>query len=208
MLQPGTYYIKVSGYASSTEVPIYILDIAATPAAAPTVDGLIINEYLANDATADANCDLVTNDTSDEFVEIVNVSPDFVDLTGLELVDGFGVRHTFAASGLPPGGAVVVFAGGTPTCPSFAGGASVLTASSGTLGLNNTGSETITVRDAALNVIAVVSFSATTAGISANLAPDATDTVPGATSGVFAAHNTVEVGVNFSPATYADGTPF
>src|SRR5262245_28532380 len=79
---------------------------------------VFINEILADpDGTnGDANGDGVVSGTQDEFVELVNVSGSFLDISGWTLSDASGVRHTY-----PPGsvvceeGVMVVFSGGTPT---------------------------------------------------------------------------------------------
>src|SRR6185295_13475891 len=43
-LDPGTYYIKVTGTAA---IPLYALDVNLTAAVAPAVGGLVINELMA-----------------------------------------------------------------------------------------------------------------------------------------------------------------
>src|SRR5262245_38769263 len=61
---------------------------------------VFINEILA-DPDGDANGDGVVSGTQDEFVELVNVSGSFLDISGWTLSDASGVRHTF-----PPGSVV------------------------------------------------------------------------------------------------------
>lgn len=114
----------------------------------PLAGDILIGEVLADPAaTADPNRDGTPSTTTDEFVELVNVTAVAIDIGGLTLSDLVGVRHTFpAGTWVPSFGLVVVFGGGTPT-GSFAG-AAVQTASTGTLGLNNT-AETLTLRDGA-----------------------------------------------------------
>jgi len=116
----------------------------------------VINEILADpdSVLGDANGDGVVSSTQDEFVEIVNHTGAEADLSGWTLHDGIGLKHTFPAhTRLVDGCAVVVFAGGTPT-GSF-GSSLVQTASSGSLGLNNTG-DTVTLFD--LNATPVASY--------------------------------------------------
>ncbi len=155
---------------------------------APTLpmDGLI-NEVLADpDAvTGDANCDGVVNTTQDEFVEIVNHTLDTVDLSGARIDDGFGPRHVFAeGTVIEPGGGIVVFGGGSPAfdggppwawCVPLPGDVSVVTASSGALGLNNTG-DTMTLIDVDSAVIDSVSYGPEGASNqSLNRAPELTE---------------------------------
>ncbi len=107
----------------------------------------VINEINADpdSALGDANGDGAAHYSEDEFVEIVNMSGDDIDMSGWTLSDGFGLRHTFDF-GMIVGNscAVVVFGGGTPT--GEFGGAIVTTSSTGSLGLNN-GGDTITIAD-------------------------------------------------------------
>ncbi|MGH7494741.1 MAG: lamin tail domain-containing protein [bacterium] len=120
---------------------------------------IFINEILADpDGTnGDANGDGVVSSTQDEFVELVNVSGSFLDVSGWTLSDASGVRHTFpAGSVVCEEGVMVVFSGGTPA--GTFGGARVQTASTGQLGLNNAG-DTVTLRDG-VNVIASYTYGA------------------------------------------------
>ncbi|WP_298914184.1 ExeM/NucH family extracellular endonuclease [uncultured Roseobacter sp.] len=110
---------------------------------------LAINEIHADpaaDLTGDANGDGTRSATDDEFIEIVNTGSEEADLSGVTLSDAVGLRHTFAdGTILAVGAAIVVFGGGTPT--GDFGGAQVVTASSGSLGLNN-GGDTVTLANA------------------------------------------------------------
>ncbi len=163
----------------------------------------IINEFQADpDATnGDANGDGTVNTSQDEFVEIVNNSGSEVDISGWTIADGFGVRHTFPAnSSVPNGCAVVIFAGGTPT-GSF-GSAVVQTASSGSLGLNNSG-DSITLNDGSSDRAGASYGSEGGDNQSLTLDPDIAGTT-------FVKHSvaTSSGGTLFSPGTQADGTPF
>jgi uncharacterized repeat protein (TIGR01451 family) len=114
---------------------------------------LVINEILADPGatTGDANGDGVINSSDDEFIELVNTSSDPLNISGWTLSDGIGVRHTFPAGTIIPGNCgIVIFGGGTPT-GSF-GNVLVQTASTGALGLNNTG-DTITMTQGATPVL-------------------------------------------------------
>lgn len=99
-----------------------------------------LNEILADppaELAGDANRDGVRDAADDEFVEIVNCSATWVDLSGWSLTDATSVRHVFfdSASIMASGELVTVFGGGAPT--GFIG--KVFTASSGGLGLANSG---------------------------------------------------------------------
>ncbi|MEQ9072578.1 MAG: MopE-related protein [Sandaracinaceae bacterium] len=122
----------------------------------PSAGSVVIAEVLADPASgADPNGDGTASTTNDEFVELVNLTAVPIDIGGLTLSDATGVRHTFpAGTWVPSLGVVVVFAGGTPT--GTFGGAAVQVASSGALGLNNTG-DTLTLRDGA-TVIDMASY--------------------------------------------------
>ncbi len=111
----------------------------------------------ANGGNGDANGDGTRSATQDEFVELLNTSYDPVDISGWTISDGVGLKHTFPASTVIPGReAAVVFGGGTPTGDfgNAAMGGLVFTASTGGLGLNNTG-DTVTLGDGVGTVQAV-----------------------------------------------------
>ena len=77
---------------------------------------LIINEFLADpaaDAPGDANGDGTRDAQADEFVELLNVGRDTLDLTGWRLGDDERVNFTFPTGyRLPPLHFVTVFGGG------------------------------------------------------------------------------------------------
>lgn len=166
---------------------------------------IIINEILADpDGTnGDANGDGTVNTTQDEFVELVNVSSDELDLSGWTLSDALQVRHTFPAGTLVKGEcAIVIFAGGTPT--GAFGEAIVQTASTNQLSLNNTG-DTVTLRDASSVIIASYTYGAEgNDNQSLTRDPDLTGAEP------FIRH-TLATGANgrlHSPGTRVDGASF
>jgi cysteine-rich repeat protein len=212
VLPAGTYTIKLYNYYE--DPADYYFDIrltaaASTTAEAPAAGDLVINEYMANDSTADTNCDGASLNGDDEFVEIVNVSTKTLDLTGVQLFDGTATaRHIFKATDttgsmtLAPGKAVVVWGGGAPNCPGVTNWF-VANSTSHQLGLNND-TDTITLKsaDASPVVLATTSYTTSTALISANLNPDLTGTT-------YALHNTITGHVgNFSPGLKSDGTAF
>ncbi|MFO0746346.1 MAG: lamin tail domain-containing protein [Myxococcota bacterium] len=112
---------------------------------APTAVGKpIISEILAAPG-GDYNADGTQNASGDEYVEIVNAGAAPANLTGWSISDAVGVRHVFGnGSTIPPGGALVVFGGGSPAL--VAGTTIVQKASSGQLGLND-GGDTVTLSD-------------------------------------------------------------
>ncbi|MBI4577177.1 MAG: lamin tail domain-containing protein [Planctomycetes bacterium] len=130
-----------------------------TGAVASTVaqGGILIDEVLGqpDGAADDPNGDAAFSTTNDEFVELVNTTSTAIDLGGFTLWDNTTTqpRHIFApATVIPPGGVVVVFGGGTvanfPTTGANGRSANVLglAASSGALGMDNTG-ETVVLQD-------------------------------------------------------------
>ncbi|NOZ13363.1 MAG: hypothetical protein GXO69_06905 [Acidobacteria bacterium] len=163
--------------------------------------GWIINEFLADPTPgADANNDGTVSYSQDEFVEIVNATGFDTDISGWTLSDGNQVRHTFPAGTVIANGcAIVIFGGGSPV-GSF-GGATVQTASTGTLSLNNSGDSIIL--EAGNSVMASVTYSSSTDGVSATLSPD----INGAS---YVDHDTAagSNGAVDSPGTMVDGTPF
>ena len=100
-------------------------------------NNIIINEILADPASGndgDANGDGTREASEDEFIELINNSPNPVDISGWTLSDSVNVRHIFSENTIvAANGVVVVFGGGTPT-GNF-GEAIVQTASSGSIGL-------------------------------------------------------------------------
>ncbi len=120
---------------------------------------VMFSEILADPPTGisgDANGDGVALGAEDEFVEIYNHSADEVDLTGWSISDALKVRHVFHDRMLlPGGGACVVFGGGVidPSASLW------YTASTGGLGLNNTG-DTVVLTDAEGRVIDLVVYGA------------------------------------------------
>lgn len=102
--------------------------------------GVRLNEILADppaDLSGDANNDGERDASDDEFVEIANCGSTSVDMSGWRLSDATSVKHIFPDTGMivEPGELVTVFGGGTPS--GFVG--KVFTASTGGLGLSNTG---------------------------------------------------------------------
>ncbi|WP_075343957.1 lamin tail domain-containing protein [Tenacibaculum agarivorans] len=133
---------------------------------------IVINEINADpDSTnGDANGDGDSDTTEDEFVEIYNISGGPLDISGWVLADGASDRHVFPnGTIIPADETIVVFGGGTPvTVPGL-----VQTASTGSLGLNNTG-DTITIKDESNNNIIVLTYGSAGSNQSIARNPDLT----------------------------------
>ena len=171
------------------------------PAPPPAI---VINEFLADpaaDLPGDANGDGTRDSSQDEFIELVNNSDVDVDISGWTIADAVAVRHVFPAGTVVAANCnIVIFGGGTPT--GEFGGAIVQTASSGYLGLNNSG-DTITINDGTTDLLQVTYGSEGGDDQSLTLDPDITGEVYVKHSEVSAAN-----GALFSPGTLVDGTQF
>ena len=165
----------------------------------------VINEILADpagDISGDANGDGTRDFGQDEFVEIYNNSGADVDVSGWTLSDGYGVRHIFPAGTVVPASCdIVVFGGGAPT--GAFGGSVVQTASSGALGLNNTG-DSLTLFNGSGNAAVYAYGGEGGDNQSLTRVPDITGADP------LVKHTTAagSGGKLFSPGTMVDGTKF
>ncbi len=165
-----------------------------------TLPAVVINEILADPASGlagDANGDGVRSSSQDEFVELVNLDPAPVDVSGWELLDGIGVRHVFpAGTVINSGQFLVVFGGGTPT--GFINPAQ--TASSGGLSLNNAG-DVVTLQTSGGDVIDSHTYGSE-GGHDQSLTRD-----PDGTGTTFVQHTlaTGSGGALFSPGVSIDG---
>lgn len=173
---------------------------------APTIQ-LLLNEILYDPSNSgldgDANGDGSYAQNEDEFVELINLSSQAIDISGFQLFDleslGATANHTFPnGTILEPGKAIVVFGGGTPT-GSF-GGAIIQISSSGDLNLNNAGDELI-LQDATGTELLRFDIEP----LSNN--PNESYTRSPDLSGDFVQHSTVSP-VLFSPGTKVDGISF
>ncbi|MFN2576855.1 MAG: Calx-beta domain-containing protein [Pyrinomonadaceae bacterium] len=197
--------------------------IAAGTATLDVQVPLVINEINAdvgpdNLATmaieGDANRDGLRDPDDDEFVELLNNSSNFVDLSGVIIADAASNRFTFPANTTLAGGrAVVIFGGGhpPPNDPAF-GGALIFTTSS--LSLNDSG-DTVNVKlpIGGSDVILAAQVYGGPSGVPASSNQSLTrsaDAEIGQGGGSFVTHNaaTNAAGRTFSPGTRADGTPF
>jgi hypothetical protein len=177
-----------------------VLAIAGLTVSAHAV---VINEFLADpaaDLTGDANGDGVRDASEDEFVELYNDTGAALDMSGWTLSDAVGVRHVFPdGTEVEAGCGIVVFGGGTPT-GNF-GNCVVQTASSGLIGLNNSG-DTITINDGVGDVATYSYGSEGGQDQALTRDPDLT--------GDFVLHSTAtgSAGALFSPGTLIDGNFF
>ncbi len=188
------YYFKVFVYYEDAGAAH---DYSAGNAVNSIPHGLVINEFQADpDAVlGDANGDGTPSTTQDEFVEIVNNSNLPLDIHNWELHDAIGLKHTFDTI-IPGYGAIVIFGGGTPT--GIFGGSIVKTASSGGLGLNNTGDNIIIKNSSGTSVLSYTYGSEGGDNQSVTRDPDIT--------GGFVKHSTTAGALLFSPGTKNDGT--
>ncbi len=164
---------------------------------------VLINEIHADpasDISGDANQDGIRESTNDEFVEIVNRTSSDIDVSGWTISDAFSTRHVFPLGSIIYANcSVVVFGGGSPT-GDFGYGL-VQTASTGSLGLNNTG-DTVTLSNG-MDVGDEVTYG-TEGGDNQSLTrdPDLSD--------AWVKHSVAagSGGAQFSPGTMIDGTNY
>ncbi|MDB6111047.1 MAG: hypothetical protein JWR69_2797 [Pedosphaera sp.] len=154
---------------------------------------IYISEFLAN-PTSDSNSpsynplhrpsvQVTSVTTADEYVEIANLSGTDVDLYNWSIADAVSVRHRFfngaPSETLGASNAIVVFGGpantNTPVLSVPAFPADV--GSSPTLALNDTGSETIILRNATSNIVDRVVYNGTNlaTGVSLSRFPTVND---------------------------------
>ncbi|MFT7578525.1 MAG: hypothetical protein ACI9MR_000183 [Myxococcota bacterium] len=176
-----------------------------TPACGPAaaVGDLVINEIAVNPNTAgvdgiiDFNNDGIGDSGDDEFVELVSTASGAIDLTGVTISDNNSLKHTFGAVCLPAGEAVVVFGAGTPNITTD--GAQILTASTGSLGLNNS-NDAVTVRSPDSTIL-VTEAAGSAVGMSSTRNPDVT--------GAFVGHDGISAtSGRASPGTCVEGAVF
>jgi Lamin Tail Domain/IPT/TIG domain len=190
-------------------------DLVVSNAVTFTVQGAVgINEYLADppgsaagDLIGDANGDGTRSSSDDEFVEVVNRTSAPINIGGFKIRDADAVRFTFpAGTMIPAGEAAVVFGGGHPV--GEFGNAHVnglvFTAGSAGLSLNN-GGDTLSLLDAASQMIESITFGSTEGG--ANQSLNRNPEIFGAT---FVTHSSIAAsgGRLFSPGAQVNGTPF
>ncbi len=170
----------------------------------PPSSGVVINEIHADPDTTngDANGDGTADFSDDELVEIFNNSGSDLDLSSWTLSDATQVRHTFPPGTVIPNQCgIVVFGGGMPT--GEFGNVMVQTASTGSLGLNNSG-DTVTLNDTKMDIESVTYGSEGGDNQSITLDPDIVGTLPMVKHSVATGSD----GALFSPGTKVDGVGF
>jgi hypothetical protein len=192
---------------TSEDLSITWAELAPTPGdgpPSPPVSSWVINEMHADpagDLPGDANGDGIRDFSDDEFIEIVNTDASDLDISGWTVADGALVRHTFPAGTVVPSGcSIVVFGGGVPT--GAFGNSLVQTASSGALGLNNSG-DTVTLNDGFSDVVSAGYGSEGSDNQSLTLDPDL-----GLPPYVKHSEATGSGGALYSPGTLIDGSQF
>lgn len=156
----------------------------------------------ASDISGDANHDGARSASEDEFVELVNVTDEVIDMGGWKLYSGSDVlRHVFLpGTKLEPRKALVVFGGGIPL--GFFGGSKFQLASESGLGLTDNGTALV------LRNVSGELQSSFTYGTDGNIKQSLTRS-PDIT-GYYVPHAQAENanGVLFSPGIKANGWPF
>lgn len=179
--------------ASAARAQVYIQEYCNDP----------FGPLVGIDCNADGTAATSGAQSDDEFVEIVNAGPGAVDISNWTLSDSTALRHTFAVGTLlPAGSAIVVFGGGSVANFNTLGCGTGVLATTGTLGLNNSGPETVVIKDGLGATIDTYTFGNNTFddgdGESVTRNPEA----PGAT---LARHTTVTAGVPHSAGKLNDG---
>jgi len=147
----------------------------------------------------------------DEYVEVANLSGTLFDLYNWTIADAVKIRHTFnnGSYGDPqevlPGHSAIIVYGGPKlltNAPTLSVGS--FPADTGTLALNDTGAETITLRNQDGNVICRLAYNGASAVGSLTRFPNLnSDFVPQA----YTATNPVSPGLQFNGTTFAAAAP-
>ena len=177
---------------------------------------LVLNEFLSDPASdnentteieGDANGDGVRDGSEDEFIELINSGTESMDLSGFEIWDRSGLRHTFVdGSILPAGMPYVVFGGGLPV---NIDNPLVDTASTGYIGLNN-GGDLIVVKDKSGVEVIIFEYGSLSHGGANDLRGDQDQSItrdPDIT-GNFTLHSNTAGGLAFSPGLKNDNVSF
>ena len=164
----------------------FTITVSSTPAQ------VILNEILANEAGSNV---------AGEFVELVNVGGTSISIAGWTISDATGVRHTFAAGTTLAAGKAIVVYGATSGIPS--GTTNAVGASTGTLGLGNSG-DSVVLKDGAGATRTSYTYPSSlsgTDGVSMNRNPDASAT------GSWVLHTSIST-LQSSGGKRANGTAF
>lgn len=171
LIEGGSYTITISGGACTAGDAIVIP--FSVPAGLCSPSDLVINEVLPNPTGGvDVNQDGSTN-SDDEFVELYNNGSSDLDISGFTVEEFARIFHTFAAGTiLGPGEGILVIAdipAGGLTTPY---GCYVVDADEFFIGLNNTGTDGVAVRDVTGNIVAQMTYTNAPVGESLALSPD------------------------------------
>ncbi|MCB9728562.1 MAG: lamin tail domain-containing protein [Deltaproteobacteria bacterium] len=199
----GDVAADVAADAADDTVPDQAGEVGPPCGVAPVAGDLVINEVLADPGTVlDANQSGDVDAGGDEFVEVLNVSGEVLDLTGVKVAEGGGVGLTLpAGTCLAAGQALVVF--GRYDGGGDFGGALVFAVGK-SFGINN-GGDTITVTDASGGALSSLTF--TTSG---STKESWTRAVEGDASAEMVGHTTAANagGAPMSPGRCQGGQPF
>lgn len=100
------------GSPQGAELPLEVFSLSGDPNG-EEVEGLVVNEFLADPAGLDANEDGTADDAEDEFVEVFNGTAGAVNLGSYQLASEAGDAYTFPEGvTLAAGRGAVVFGGG------------------------------------------------------------------------------------------------
>jgi hypothetical protein len=171
LVEGGSYTITISGGACTGMDAIVIP--FTVPAALCAPSDLVINEILANPTGGvDVNQDGSTN-SDDEFVELYNNGTSDLDISGFTVEEFARIFHTFAGGTvLAPGEGILIIADIPPGGLTTPYGCYVVDADEFFIGLNNSGTDGVAVRDGAGNIVAQMTFTDAPVGESLALSPD------------------------------------
>lgn len=187
-----TYYYRVTADDAANNESADSNTVSATTPGATTPARVILNEILANESGSD---------TTKEFIELVNAGGTSIDISGWSLWDSTAKRHTFASGTVLGAGKAIAVFGSSAGVP--AGLTNAVGASTGTLGLANSG-DTVTLKNAGSTNVDTYTYSSTLAGtdgVSMNRNPDASAT------GSFVLHTSLS-SLGASPGTRVSGSAF
>ncbi len=201
-----------------------VMDADVGPGCGALVDGpglLVINEVLVDVGGEDPACGGASSSSQDEFVEIVNLSDEALDLSGVQLWTGEGesldLIHSFGAWCLEARRGLVLFGGGAP---SLCEKESTIGLADKGLSLNNSNGHRVVLTDANGVEVSDFTYDSVPKGVSWARSPEGTgdfaphgdvSTCASTAEGGFCG-DTVEgcapaCALEFSPGACLDGSP-